>query len=113
MKNAIQVSGATLLKALLISMFTGGAQAHVISEEDHHTFEHKYAESCVEQEKSKLRGSGVLLSEVEAVCDCIAKEESKRLTKEEVREYLIMGRTPISLIMKKNAAAYACIDQKK
>ena len=113
MKNATLLCRSCLLKIITISVLSTSANAHVISEEDHHTFEHKYAESCVEQEKAKLKGSGVLLSEVEAVCDCIAKEESKRLTKEEVREYLIMGRTPISLIMKKNAAAYACIDQKK
>jgi len=87
-------------------------EAHVISEEDHHAFEHKFAGMCVEKEKQTLKGSGVLLSEVEAVCDCIAKEESKRITIEEVRKFVREGKYPASLMMKSNAATYACIQGK-
>lgn len=84
-------------------------QAHVISEEDHHAFEHKFAEMCVEKEKQAMKGSGVLLSEVQAVCECIAKEESKRITIEEVRKFVKEGKYPASLMMKSNAATYACV----
>ena len=100
------------LAGLLMVMMVFTVKANKVSEEDHHAFEQKFAKACVEQEKTKLKGSGVYLAEVEAVCACIAREESERLTSEEVKEYMIDERTPISLIMKKNAAANVCIEEK-
>lgn len=84
-----------------------------VSEEAHHSFEKKFAEMCIEKEKADLQGSGVLLSEVTAVCECIAKEESKRVTSEEVREFVIEGKYPASLMMKSNAATYTCLQGKQ
>lgn len=94
---------------LALPLMAQPARAHVISEEDHHAFEHKFAEMCVEREKQAMKGSGVPLSEVQAVCDCIAKEESKRITIEEVRKFVKEGKYPASLMMKSNAATYACV----
>ncbi len=94
---------------LALPLIAQTTQAHVISEEDHHAFEHKFAEMCVEKEKQAMKGSGVLLSEVQAVCDCIAREESKRITIEEVRKFVKEGKYPASLMMKSNAATYACV----
>jgi hypothetical protein len=80
-----------------------------VSAEDHQKFEKKFAEMCIEKEKSDLKGSGVLLSEVISICECIAREESKRVTSEEIREFVIEGKYPASLMMKSNAATYTCV----
>ena len=93
------------------AMLPGAVQAHVISEEDHHAFEHKFAEMCVEKEKRALKGSGVFLSEVTAMCECIAQEESKRITVEEVRKFVREDKYPASLMMKSNAATYTCLQK--
>lgn len=100
--------GLLLIGAVALS---GTAQAHVISEEDHHAFEHKFAEMCVEKEKQALKGSGVFLSEVTAICECTAQEESKRITIEEVRKFVREDKYPASLMMKSNAATYTCLQK--
>lgn len=84
-----------------------------VSEENHAQFEKKFAAMCVEKEKKDLEGSGVLLSEVESLCACIAKEESKRVTSGEIREYVFENQYPASLMMKSNAATYTCVEQQK
>lgn len=88
------------------------AESAPVSEENHRAFEKKFAEMCIEQEKEAMKGSGVLMSEVTSVCECIAREESKRVTSDEVREFVIEGRYPASLMMKSNAATYTCVEAK-
>ncbi len=83
------------------------AFAHVISAEDHHAFEHKYSAHCLEREKAKA-APGTDEKALAALCDCIAQEESKRLTIEEVKKYLRENKMPISLIMKSTGATYNC-----
>ena len=91
-----------------------GVQANApVSEENHLQFEKKFAQMCIDKEKKDMQGSGVLLSEVTSVCECIAKEESKRVTTEEVRQFVFEDQYPASLMMKSNAATYACIEQQK
>jgi len=112
----IKTKNSSLIAGIGFIGFTalaGPSGAHVISEEDHHAFEHKFAEMCVDREKSVMKGSGVMLSEVTEMCDCIAKEESKRITIEEVRKFVREGKYPASLMMKSNAATYTCVQQKK
>lgn len=113
MNSANQATQPLYLGLLLIGTlaFVGTARAHVISEADHHAFEHKFAEMCVEKEKQSLKGSGVYLSEVVAMCECIAQEESKRLTIEEVRKFVREDKYPASLMMKSNAATYTCLQK--
>ena len=111
----IKAKNSSLMAGIAFIVFTalaGPSSAHVISEEDHHAFEHKFAEMCVEREKSVMKGSGVLLSEVTEMCGCIAKEESKRITIEEVRKFVREGKYPVSLMMKSNAATYTCVQKK-
>ena len=102
---------APLLPSFLASLalFGGaaGAEAHVISEEDHHAFEHKYSAYCQEREKDAA-GPNADVKAITALCDCIALEESKRLTIQEVRKYLRENKMPISLIMKSTGATYNC-----
>ena len=80
-----------------------------VDQESHRAFERKFADMCIEKEKADLKGSGVLLSEVTSVCECIAREESKRVTSAEVREFVVEGKYPASLMMKSNAATYVCL----
>ncbi len=84
-----------------------------VSEENHKQFEKKFAEMCVENEKKAMQGSGVLLSEVVGMCECIAREESKRVTSEEVTQFVFENQYPASLMMKSNAATYACVEAQK
>lgn len=101
-----------VLLAALLSLPAVSFAAKPVSEEDHRAFEQKFAEMCVENEKAQLKGSGVLLEEVKTVCNCIAKEESKRVTAAEVQEFVREGKYPASLMMKSNAATYACVPNK-
>lgn len=84
-----------------------------VSEENHQQFEKKFAEMCVENEKKAMQGSGVLLAEVVSMCECIAKEESKRVTSEEVTQFVFENQYPASLMMKSNAATYTCVEAQK
>lgn len=84
-----------------------------VSEENHQQFEQKFAQMCIDKEKKDLQGSGVLLSEVTSLCECIAKEESKRVTSDEVRQYVFENQYPASLMMKSNAATYTCVERQK
>lgn len=94
--------------AFLVGLFSMSANAHVISEEDHHAFEHKYAEMCVKKEKAALKGSVIDLPALNTLCECIAKEESKSLTLGEVKKFLRENKYPVSLMMKADAAANIC-----
>ena len=102
-----------LLGGLIIGLAPVWAGADEVSDENHRAFERKFADMCIEKEKSAMKGSGVLLSEVTSVCECIAREESKRVTKAEVREFVQEDRYPASLMMKSNAATYVCVESKK
>lgn len=104
---------AVLLSGTILILSSTASATSPVSEEAHHSFEKKFAEMCIEKEKAELKGSGVLLSEVTSVCECIAREESKRVTSEEVREFVIEGKYPASLMMKSNAATYICLQEKK
>lgn len=95
-----------LLMATLTGI-SGLASAHVISEEDHHAFEHKYSERCQKKAKAKTQ-DGTIDAATVAMCDCIALEESKRITIQEVKKYLREDKMPMSLIMKSSGATYNC-----
>ncbi len=99
-------SGVALFALALLST---GAFAHVVSEEDHHAFEHKYADLCVAREKANPQR--VITSDdapLTALCECIAREESKRLTSEEVRKFLRENKYPVSLMIKAGQAESVC-----
>ena len=101
-----------LLLPLLMLPLVSIAKAPV-SEENHKQFEKKFADMCVENEKKAMQGSGVLLSEVISMCECIAREESKRVTSEEVAQFVFENQYPASLMMKSNAATYTCVEAQK
>lgn len=101
-----------LLPAFL-APFGAWAVMAPVSEENHQQFEKKFAEMCIEKEKKDMQGSGVLLSDVVSMCECIAREESKRVTSAEVKEFVFDNQYPASLMMKSNAATYTCVEAQK
>lgn len=95
--------------SITAALFSVGASAHVISEEDHHAFEHKYADKCVKEEKA--RPNRVITSDDSPIinmCECIAQEESKRLTIDEVKKFLRENKYPVSLLIKAGQAENIC-----
>lgn len=91
------------------SLLSTGVSAHVISEEDHHSFEHKYADMCIKREKAKP--NRVITSDdspIIKMCECIAQEESKRLTIDEVKKFLRENKYPVSLLIKAGQAENIC-----
>ena len=101
----------SLLKMTLaaIGFYAVPVWSHVITEEDHHAFEHKYAEMCVAREKANP--GRVITSDDKpllALCECIAREESKHLTFEEVRKFLRENKYPVSLMIKAGQAENVC-----
>ena len=113
MKNKYKktYSAFKLIALFVVAGFSYQASANTyVNKEDHGTFERRFADMCVEKEKADLKGSGVLLAEVISLCECIALEESKRVTSEEVRE-VKEGHFPASLMMKSNAATYSCVNK--
>jgi hypothetical protein len=99
--------GVTLIIATCL--FSASALAHVISEEDHHAFEHKYADMCVKKEKANP--NRVITSDDSPIinlCECIAQEESKRLTIDEVKKFLRENKYPVSLLIKAGQAENIC-----
>lgn len=98
-----------------LGFFSANAFAHVISPEDHHAFEHKYSDFCVKKElalrkkENKTVGNPGYVDEgLQKLCDCIAQEESKTLTKDEVRKFVRENKYPMSLMMKAGQAEEVC-----
>jgi len=82
---------------------------------DHQAFERKYADMCVNQELALRKqehptsgNAGVADATLSDLCACIAKEESKRLTKQEARKFVDQNEYPMSLMIKAGQAEEVC-----
>jgi hypothetical protein len=82
---------------------------------DHHAFEVKYADMCVKQELATRKqehptsgNAGVADATLSDLCNCIAKEESKHLTKQEAKKFVEQNEYPMSLMIKAGQAEEAC-----
>ncbi|MFM8330888.1 MAG: hypothetical protein ACKN9T_04310 [Candidatus Methylumidiphilus sp.] len=82
---------------------------------DHQAFEKKYADMCVNQELALRKqehpnsgNAGVADEGLSTLCNCIAREESKRLTKAEARKFVQENEYPMSLMIKAGQAEEAC-----
>ncbi|MDD5034344.1 MAG: hypothetical protein PHE55_06260 [Methylococcaceae bacterium] len=95
-----------------LSLFSVNTYAHVISPEDHHAFEHKYAEMCIKKELKNNPNPGYVDPALSKLCECIAQEESKRLTIAEVKKFLRENKYPMSLMIKAGQAEYICSQKK-
>ena len=82
---------------------------------DHRAFEKKSADMCINQElalrKKEHPTSGNAGSADEALitlCNCIAQEESKHLTKQEAKKFVEQNEFPMSLMIKQGQAEEIC-----
>lgn len=82
---------------------------------DHKAFEAKYMDMCVKQELALRKqehpnsgNAGVADATLSDLCACIAKEESKRLTKQEARKFVEQNEYPFSLMIKAGQAEEVC-----
>ena len=82
---------------------------------DHKAFEAKYVDMCVNQELALRKkehptsgNSGVADEALSKLCNCIAQEESKRLTKQEARKFVQQNEYPMSLMIKAGQAEEVC-----
>jgi len=80
---------------------------------DHQAFEHKSAELCVKKElalrkKEHQTNADAADDALAMLCECIAKEESKHLTKQEARKFVQENEYPMSLMIKAGQAEEIC-----
>ncbi len=115
---SVRKENTLLIGLAALCFFSSGTFAHVISPEDHHAFEHKYSDMCVNKElalrkkENKTGGNvGYVDESLKKLCDCIAQEESKNLTKDEVRKFVRENKYPMSLMIKAGQAEETCSKQ--
>lgn len=82
---------------------------------DHAKFEEKYKNMCIQQELALRKqehpnsgNAGVADATLSDLCTCIAKEESKRVTKQEARKFVEQNEYPFSLMIKAGQAEETC-----
>ncbi len=82
---------------------------------DHQAFERKSADLCVKKElalRKKEHPTGGNLDVADealaTLCECIAKEESKHLTKQEAKKFVQENEYPMSLMIKAGQAEEIC-----
>ena len=107
MMSVRRFANLTFLCALWI--LAAAVSAHEVSEDDRHAFEHKYSEQCLAREKN----SSLDPVQVRELCECVAKEDSKRLTIDEVRKFVRENKYPVSLMMKSDAASSVCSQDRR
>jgi len=129
MKNFKNIYSLLLLSMVLALSGCGKSESEKTSEKstqpvaqqkhndtvDHQAFERKYADMCVNQELALRKkehpvsgNAGVADSGLTDLCTCIAKEESKHLTKEEARKFVNENEYPMSLMIKAGQAEEIC-----
>jgi hypothetical protein len=79
-----------------------------VSASEHEAFEKKYLETCI-----KAQQEGLNDQELGALCQCMAQEISKRLSKADAVHFLEKGEFPFDLVMMTNAAENICSSKKK
>jgi hypothetical protein len=82
---------------------------------DHQAFERKYADVCINKELALRKhehptsgNAGEADDGLIKLCNCIAKEESKHLTKQEARKFVQENEYPMSLMIKAGQAEEIC-----
>lgn len=82
---------------------------------DHQAFEKKSSAMCVSQELALRKNehpssgnAGVADESLTNLCNCIAREESKHLTKQEAKKFVEENEYPMSLLIKQGQAEELC-----
>jgi hypothetical protein len=81
-----------------------------VSDMEKHKFEHKFADQCVAREKKATTNPDT--TKLEKDCMCIAKYMLKDLTAAESERFLEEDQNTQSLVIKYDAAAYHCLQEK-
>jgi hypothetical protein len=81
-----------------------------VSDMEKHKFEHKFADQCVARESKGSTNPDT--SKLEKDCMCIAKYMLKDLTAAESEKFLEEEQNTQSLVIKYDAAAYHCLQEK-
>ncbi len=129
MKISKPTSAVLLVSMVLVLSGCGKSESEKVAEKpaqpaaqqksndslDHQAFERKYADMCINQELALRKqehptsgNAGVADATLSDLCACIAKEESKRLTKEEARKFVNENEYPMSLMIKAGQAEEVC-----
>jgi hypothetical protein len=77
-----------------------------------HTFEHKFADQCVARELKTSVNKEYDKKRLEEACMCIAKYLMKDLTADEAKKFITEHKSPHSLVIKYESAAYHCLQEK-
>ena len=82
---------------------------------DHRAFEKKSADMCINQELALRKkehptsgNAGAADEGLISLCNCIAQEESKHLTKQEAKKFVEQNEYPMSLMIKQGQAEEIC-----
>lgn len=87
--------------------------SHTVSASEHQAFEKLYAEKCVKSQQNDASSGFKSDQELGRVCQCMAQEISKRLSKADAVHFLEKHEFPFDLVMMTNAAANTCDSPKK
>jgi hypothetical protein len=78
---------------------------------EHQTFERLYTEQCVKSQQDNPDTAIRNDQELGVVCDCMAKEISKRISKADALHFNVKKEFPMEVVMMTNAAANHCMSQ--
>jgi hypothetical protein len=84
-----------------------------VEKDDKAEFQRKFAEQCVKREEKAAKGQVSDTGALEKNCVCVAEELAKNLTSQEAEKFLDDDENPESLVIKYDAAAYHCIQEKQ
>jgi len=84
----------------------------VVTDVQKHTFEHEFAEQCVQRELKHSVNKDVDRERYAEPCLCIATFLMKDLTADEAKKFMIEHKNTQSLVIKYENAAYHCLQEK-
>ncbi len=84
----------------------------VVTDVQKHTFEHEFAEQCVQRELKHSVNKDVDRERYTEPCLCIATFLMKDLTADEAKKFMIEHKNTQSLVIKYENAAYHCLQEK-
>jgi hypothetical protein len=84
----------------------------VVTDVQKHTFEHEFAEECVNREIKNSVNKDVDRARYTEPCMCIATFLMKDLTADEAKKFMVEHKNTQSLVIKYESAAYHCLQEK-
>lgn len=88
------------------------APSHTVTPTEHQAFEKKYVEMCIKSQQKSASTQLTNDQQLGKICECMAQDVSKRLSKAEVTHFLDKKEFPFELVMMTDAAANHCLSQK-